>query len=168
MNTITVLSVSTGDRSLLTAGAAEALRATRQIVLRTSRHPAAAWLEENKLSFESLDTLYEHAETFDTFNQSAAEYIIQAAETDDVVYAVADVALDSTVSALLISVENREQIRILPGVGHADRCLALAKASAQDLRLSSAEAFLHADDLNPNTSAFCLNCTAKPARVNAS
>ena len=154
MNTITVLSVSTGDRSLLTAGAAEALRAARQIVLRTSRHPTAAWLEENKLSFESLDTLYEHAETFDAFNQSAAEYIIQAAETDDVVYAVADVALDSTVSALLISVENREQIRILPGVGHADRCLALAKASAQDLRLSSAEAFLHADDLNPNTSCF--------------
>ena len=57
-------------------------------------------------------------------------------------------------AALLNSVEDRGTISILPGVSHADRCLALAQADAQDIRLSSAETFLTADDLNPRISCF--------------
>ena len=39
MNTITVLSISTGDISLLSAGTLDAFHAARRIYLRTSRHP---------------------------------------------------------------------------------------------------------------------------------
>ncbi len=154
MNAITVLSVSTGDMSLLTAGALDTLRGAGHIILRTARHPVAAWLEENGLTYESLDDLYEQAGTFDTFNQSAAQYVTEAAAKDLVVYAVADAALDTTVSALLASVEDKGKICVLPGVSHADRCLALAQAGLGNLRLSAAEAFLRADELNPNVSCF--------------
>lgn len=154
MNVITIVPVSTGDMSLLTVAALDALRGAGQIILRTARHPAAAWLEENRLAFESLDTLYEQAETFDAFNQTAAQYVIAASLQGDVVYAVTDAALDSTVAALLESVEDKSKVSVLPGVSHAGRCLALAQAGFEILRLSAAEAFLRADELNPSISCF--------------
>ena len=154
MNTITIVSVSTGDMSLLTAGALEALKAAKRIILRTGRHPVAAWLAENKLAFDTLDSLYENAETFDAFNQSAAGAVTEAAAESDVVYVVADAAMDSTVSALLHGTEGGGVIGVLPGVSHADRCLAMAKADSQDIRLSAAETFLSGDELNPSVSCF--------------
>ena len=154
MNTVTIVSVSTGDASLLTMGALEALQTAGRIILRTGRHPVAAWLSEQKLAYETLDELYESAETFDAFNRSAAMAVLEAAAKSGVVYAVADAAMDSTVSALLQVAQDRDSVILLPGVSHADRCLAMAKADSQDIRLSSAEAFLSGDALDPAVSCF--------------
>ncbi len=161
MNTITILSVSTGDMALLTAGALDALRTAKRIILRTERHPIARWLGANALSCESLDMLYEEADTFDTFNQSTAEFLLQAAESGDILYAVADATMDSTVSALLSRVADRGKIAMFPGVSHADRCAAMAHADMQDIRLSSAERFLAADALNPRMSCFLAELHSK-------
>ena len=154
MNTVTVLSVSTGDLSLLTAGAMDTLVNARHIVLRTERHPIARWLLEHKKSFSSLDRLYETADTFDAFNLAAAEALVSAAADGDAVYAVADAAMDSTVSAFVNYAGGSVKIVILPGISHADRCIAMVQADMQDIRLSAAEVFLSATDMNPDVSCF--------------
>lgn len=154
MNIITILSVSTGDTRLLTLDSLDALKSARKIILRTDRHPIARWLADNELPFQSLDDLYERADTFDAFNQAAARAVLNEAAEGAVVYAVADAAMDSTVSALLLYAEERGKLVILPGISHADRCVAMAQAAIQDVRLTSAESFLLADDLNPAISCF--------------
>lgn len=154
MHRITIVSVSTGDISLLSKAALDALEANKRVILRTERHPVAGYLKEHGIPFETLDALYDEADTFDAFNDAAAEILTAAAETGDVAYAVADAAMDSTVTAVLKLAEDRDRIAILPGVSHASRCLALAQADAQDIRFSSAEAFLAADDLNPRISCY--------------
>jgi tetrapyrrole methylase family protein / MazG family protein len=154
LNTVTIVSVSSGDVSLLTVGALETLKNAKRILLRTERHPVAAWLTEHKLAFEPLDSLYDSAETFDAFNRSAAASVLAAAAESAVAYVVADAAMDSSVSVLLQIADDRDKVILLPGVSYADRCLAMAKADSQDIRLSSAETFLSGDDLNPSVSCF--------------
>ncbi|MBE0601330.1 MAG: hypothetical protein IH607_06040, partial [Firmicutes bacterium] len=154
MHSITIVSVSTGDVALLSNGALDALETHGNVIFRTERHPVARYLKERGTLFESLDGLYEETETFDAFNDAAAEKLIDAAEKTDVLYAVADAAMDSTVAALLRLAGEKEKIGILPGISHAARCLAMAQADAQDIRLSAAETFLNADALNPRYSCF--------------
>ena len=154
MFTLTILSVSTGDTSLLTAGALDALKSAKRIILRTRRHPVSLWLSQSSIPYESLDDLYDRADTFDSFNESASRYITDAAEAGETVYAVADASMDSTVSTLLEQAWDPDTIRLLPGISHADRCIAMSKQDLQDVRLTSAETFLHADDLNPRISCF--------------
>ena len=154
MHYLTIVSVSTGDADLLSKGVTEALQSGKHVILRTDRHPVSIWLKEAGIAFESLDALYENSASFDAFDASAAQYIKDAAETGDVIYAVADANMDSTVEALFDSVEERGKLTILPGISHASRCLAMARADIQDIRLSSAERFLASDDLNPRISCF--------------
>ena len=59
MKTITVATISTGAPELLTREAKDALVKARVRVLRTGRHPVAAWLEERSLPYETLDALYD-------------------------------------------------------------------------------------------------------------
>ncbi|HPJ02314.1 MAG TPA: nucleoside triphosphate pyrophosphohydrolase [Candidatus Limiplasma sp.] len=154
MHLITIVSVSTGDMSLVSKGTLDVLEAHSQVILRTERHPVARYLQDHGIRFEALDALYTEAETFDACNTAAAEYLLKAAEEGDVLYVVADATMDCTVSALLKSTQDRGLITILPGISHANRCLALAQADAQDIRMSSAEAFLAGNELNPRYSLF--------------
>ncbi len=154
MKNITVISISTGDVTLLTGQALAALKSAERIVLRTNRHPIARWLTEHDLSYESLDSLYEKADSFDAFNQSAVRYLLSIAADSDCTYAVTEAAMDSTVTALLETAEDKGAVSVLPGISHADRCVAMARADMQDIRLSSAETFLAADHINPRVSFF--------------
>ena len=154
MNMITIVSISTGDASMLTAGALDALQTARKIILRTAQHPITQWLSANSLSYDSLDSLYDAAETFDAFNQSAAQFLGNAAKDSDITYAVPDPAMDSTVSALMERCGDRGAVRILPGISHADRCIAIAHADMQDIRVASAEGFLSSEGINPRISFF--------------
>lgn len=87
MGNITVVGLGRDAGSLTLAGA-QALRGATRRILRTQRHAAAQWLQEEKLPFESLDALYETCEDFDALNCAAAQHVIDASETCDVVYAV--------------------------------------------------------------------------------
>lgn len=162
MHMLTVLSLSTGDINLLTAGALKTLKEAKRLVLRTERHPVVRWLSENEIAYESLDALYEQAETFDAFNQSAAQYLAEAAEESDVVYGVTDAAMDATVTTLAEILRDGGALQTMPGISHANRCLAMAKADMLDIRLSSAEKFLAADDIDPSVSCFLAELHSKP------
>lgn len=154
MKSITVVSISTGDANLLTAGAMAALQGAHRLVLRTEKHPIVRWLSAQYLAYESLDALYDRAESFDAFNTAAAMYLLNAAEEPGTVYAVSDPAIDSTVAALRELAGDGGTVQILPGVSHADRCFAMANVPVQDIRMTSAEKFLDDDAIDPAVSCF--------------
>jgi tetrapyrrole methylase family protein / MazG family protein len=141
LHTLTVATVSTGDDTLLTHGVAEALTHAGTRVLRTGRHPLAAWLNGRGLPFETLDALYEQSADFDAFNRAAAARLAALTGEADVLYAVPDAAMDSTVAELRKVPPEGATLMFLPGVSHADRCLALIGATASGLRTYAAEAF---------------------------
>lgn len=142
MSKITVAAVSTGDVSLLTGQVLDALHSAKRRVLRTGCHPLASWLVQHKLPFETLDTLYVNSEDFDVFNNAAADRLLSlAVEEEDVIYAVPDLRTDTTVTTLQKKVPASVSLCFLPGISHADRCMALLGNPAERLRYSSAESF---------------------------
>lgn len=149
MPTITIATVSTGEDALMTQGTVVALAHARTRVLRTARHPVAAWLAAQNLPFETLDSLYEISQDFDAFNNAAADRLLALAMEGDVLYAVADAQMDATVAALLAKPRTAIRFALLPGVSHADRCLALLGVPAPGLRLYAAEAFRQTARLSP-------------------
>ncbi len=154
MYQLTIVSVSTGDINLLSKAALDSLETGNSIILRTARHPVAQYLTQRGIAFEALDALYDQAETFDQFNQAAAKHLVQAAREKETLYVVADATLDTTVAALLEITPDRDTITILPGISHAVRCMTLAQADMQSIRLSSAEGFLSGDTFSPRNSLF--------------
>ena len=69
---ITVAGLGPGDPGLLTLAAADALRNARRLILRTGRHGAARWLEEQGIPFESFDGDYDRFEDFDSLHEAMA------------------------------------------------------------------------------------------------
>ena len=64
-HTITIISISTGDPELLNYKTIRAMKECRQLILRTSVSPIVSWLEQEHISYSSLDDLYNEAEDFD-------------------------------------------------------------------------------------------------------
>ena len=98
MNRITVVGVGL-EVGQLTFAAAEALKSGARVILHTGRIGCAQWLADKGVSYETLDELYECIEDFDEHARRAAERVMEAAQSSDVVYAVYDVR-DRSVCAL--------------------------------------------------------------------
>ena len=142
MERLTIVTLGTGGEAFLTRGVERALREAETLVLRTARHPMAAWLAKEDIAFTALDDLYESCEDFDEFNREAAQRLAALCEKGPVCYAVSDAAFDTTVAVLQQLLKERgTAAAILPGVSHASRCLALVDAPAAAVRLYSAADF---------------------------
>ncbi len=144
MNRLTIVTLGTGSEAFLTRGVERALREAGRVVLRTGRHPMKTFLESEGIAYETLDALYDACEDFDAFNQAAAKKLLALCEEGPVCYAVSDAAFDTTVAAIRQCVPDRSAVTILPGVSHAQRCLALVEKHADALRLYTGAAFLNA------------------------
>lgn len=142
MDRLTIVTLGTGGEAFLTRGVERALRAAGRIVLRTARHPMADYLRREGLSFETLDALYDACEDFDAFNRAAAVKLLSLLGEGPVCYAVSDAAFDQTVACLQRLKPREAEVCVLPGVSHADRCLALLEDAPCGMRLYAAEAFL--------------------------
>lgn len=121
--TLTVVSLGPGDPSLMTLQTADAMRQARRLILRTARHPAADWLQQEGIAFETLDDLYDACDDFDALHRAMAAKLWQAAAEGPVVYAVADATNDGSVVALGASCPVGASLTRLPGVTRADACL---------------------------------------------
>ena len=141
MNEIRVANLSTGDESLLTMETTVLLASAELIVLRTARHPIARWLDKHNRQYQSLDDLYEACEDFDAFNQAAAVKLLDLAREREVCYGVTDASFETTVSTLQRLKPRDARVTVLPGVSHADRCLALLEEKPMGVRLFAAEEF---------------------------
>ena len=142
MKQLTVVTLGTGGRDDLTRRVEKALREADTLILRTERHPVAAWLRSEGVAFDMLDHLYESCEDFDEFNQKAAKQLLKLCANGPVCYAVSDAAFDATVAAVRKAAqEAKAPFTVLPGVSHAARCLALVDAETFAVRLYAASEF---------------------------
>lgn len=124
--TITLVSLGPNDPGLITLSSAEALRSGKRVILRTARHGAASWLQEQGISYTSLDDMYDQYEDFDQLHQAMAKRLWQEASASPLVYAVPDAATDGSVTALMMAKPDDGSIVSLPGVSLADAyCAAL-------------------------------------------
>lgn len=95
----------------------EALLGGDPVILRTERHPIAAYLKDKGIPFETLDALYEASEDYDDLLAAIAARVVGA---EPCVYAVPGGAglLDKTVCAVTkLAAKKGVKTQILPGVG---------------------------------------------------
>ena len=144
MNVLTIVTLGTGSEMFLTRGVEQALRQAERVVLRTGRHPMKAFLEKEHIAFETLDALYDACEDFDAFNKAAAVKLLSLCRETPVCYAVSDASFDTTVAAIQRLKPHEARVAVLPGVSHAERCLAMLEAHQDAVRLYTASSFLNA------------------------
>ena len=150
---ITLVNIAAGDPDLLNAKTVNALKKAGRVFLRTSRSPVVSWLKAEKISFSSLDNLYDVAEDFDHLSSAIAEHLWAQARLTPVVYAVPDLMVDSSVQELYHLRPGDGKILAVPGVGLSDVLQSSVRPllSSSDLRTLSALDFL-LGDYDPNTS----------------
>ena len=141
---LTIVTLGTGNEMFLTRGAERALHESKKLVLRTSRHPLAGFLKNEGLAFETLDELYDACEDFDAFNNAGAQRLLAMSREGAVCYAVSDASFDTTVAAIQRTKAATDEVMLVPGVSHAERCLSLIENHRDALRLYAAESFLPA------------------------
>lgn len=150
----TVVSLGSGDPDLLNARTVKALRGSKSLFLRTGRHPAAAWLEQEQIPFSTLDHLYDASEDFDRLNDSIASFLLGKAEKAPVVYAVPDASTDLSVRALIRQSPDPDAVEVVPGVGAFDLYTSASLKYLPDapLVVSSATDLLSGGYADPNQS----------------
>ena len=120
----------------LTLEAARTLAGGARVLLHTDRCDCARWLREKGIEFESLDGLYETCEDFDEHARAAADAVLRAAESGDVVYCVADIRDRS--AQLLAS---KTAVHVIPGPPVEGALLALALGESRTVEASDWESF---------------------------
>lgn len=87
---ILIAGLGSGDDQQLTLGVYRALKQAEKVYLRTAEHPAVRFLEDEGISYESFDFLYEQHESFDRVYESIASKLIELAlnRSEPVVYVV--------------------------------------------------------------------------------
>ena len=139
---LTIVTLGTGGEAYLTRGVERALRDAECVVLRTQRHPMVRFLEAENIVYTSLDSLYDACEDFDTFNRAAAVKLLEMSGKADVCYAVSDASFDTTVAAVQRLKPRATAVKVLPGVSHTERCLAMLESHQDGIRLYTAETFI--------------------------
>ncbi|MGN1248653.1 MAG: nucleoside triphosphate pyrophosphohydrolase [Candidatus Spyradocola sp.] len=117
MITIVGLGVRAGD---LTLEGMRALSRGGKILLRTEITPAADFLRDGGIPFESLDALYERTEDYDEVNDAIARAVLDAAEQCDVTFGVIGGAglMDASVKCVTErAAQAGIDVRVIPGVG---------------------------------------------------
>ena len=117
---ITVVSLGPGDPELMTMQTVSALRKARRLILRTRRHAAAPWLEENGIAFDALDEWYDRYDDFDALHQALARHLWEQAQSCPVTYAVMDASCDASVAALSALCPEDGTLTLLPGLSLTD------------------------------------------------
>ena len=117
---ISIVSLGSGDPDLLNQKTVDALRSTGSLILRTARHPIVSWLQQNAISFSSLDRFYDESEDFDQLNRNIADFLIGQSAASDIVYAVPDTVTDQTVRVLLQQKPQDLSVCVIPGISYWD------------------------------------------------
>ncbi|REE66482.1 tetrapyrrole methylase family protein/MazG family protein [Paenibacillus taihuensis] len=87
--TITVVGLGSGDEDQLTLGVWRRLQEAEHRYVRTDKHPMMRLFHDNKLSYESFDTIYEQMDSFpDVYEAITTQLIENAATKGNVIYAV--------------------------------------------------------------------------------
>ena len=141
-----IVSVGPGDPSLMNAVTEASLRSAGTLFLRTGRHPIVSWLDSQKISFRTMDDLYESSDDFDALSESLASRLLDyVSGHENTVYAVSDTMTDHTVDILFSALPPDCRIEVVPGFSFADYYLPRCRHffSTSDIRICPASCSDH-------------------------
>ncbi len=156
--TITIIGLGPGDPELLTRRAWRVLGESREVYLRTARHPGVEALPPT--TYHNFDDWYDRADDFDSLYREIAEEIVRLGERPDgVVYAVPGHPLvgETTVSLIVaLAKERAVPVTIVDGLSFIEPTLAALKLDGLDgLQLQDAVDVgrMHHPPLDPDVPA---------------
>jgi tetrapyrrole methylase family protein/MazG family protein len=132
---ITIVGLGPANAGSLSVAARDALRAAPCLLLRTDIHPAAEELKAEGLEYETLDSIYEFASSFDSLYTELAARVLAIAKDKDVVYAVPGHPLIGEESIRRLMSMAREQsvpVRIIGSESFIEPALAALQVSVGD------------------------------------
>lgn len=111
MGKIKVVGLGPGDIEQLPFGVYQLLKKEKPLYLRTKLHPVVEDLEKEGLVFQSFDPVYEENEQFEAVYKIIVKELLDAAQQEDIVYAVPGHPMVAEKSVQLL-LENEEGISI--------------------------------------------------------
>jgi len=113
MNTITVLGLGAGDIEQLPLGIYKVIQKTENLFLRTKDHPVIQELQNEGLTYQSFDAVYEKHDRFEDVYSEIVNRLIEASTHTSITYAVPGHPLvaEKTVQ-LLIELANEGKIHL--------------------------------------------------------
>ena len=124
MGRITVIGLGPGDFGLMTMEAWELMQQADYLYLRTAVHPTVEEIVKRGISFDSYDSYYEKAESFEALYESIARDVVaKAAEGMELVYAVPGSPMVAEKTVVLLREYAREagvELVIKPGMSFAE------------------------------------------------
>ena len=96
------------------------------VIARTKEHPAISFLAENNISFETCDKFYTENENFENTYNSIANYIVEKAENNDVMYLVPGHPMVAELTTQLL-INSDKDIKIVGGESFLDSCFNAAQ-----------------------------------------
>jgi len=148
---IIILGLGPGNPGYITREAWQVLQETRQVYLRTTRHPPVAALPAH-LQIRSFDHLYESLPTFEVVYEAiAAEVLTLGARPEGVVYAVPGHPWVGEATTQLVcqgAAERSIPVRIVQGLSFLEPLLAALGVDVMD-GMQIADAMLLAADHHP-------------------
>ena len=121
---IKIVGLGPGAKEALTIGTICELEGTKNVFLRTEKHPTVDYLKEKKIIFDTYDNVYESIGSFDEVYLNIANNLIKRhEELGDLVYAVPGhplVAEKSVFNLIELCKENNIEYKIVPAVSFID------------------------------------------------
>ncbi len=138
---IHIVGLGPGSKDALTLGAVEIL-GKYPVFLRTKKHPTVEYLEKQGILYNTFDSFYEKAETFDEVYEEIKLAVLNEAKKGDLIYAVPGHPLvaEKSVMLLLEAVKNEGiPYKIYPSISFVDTMLeALLIDPIQGIRIVDA------------------------------
>lgn len=110
---ITIMGLGVSDYEQLPIGIYKKLKEAKKVFVRTMEHPVLRVLQDEGIQFESFDQVYEKHDTFLPVYQEIVEHLLEAAQSEPIVYAVPGHPLvaEQTVQ-LLIEAEREGKVQL--------------------------------------------------------
>ena len=121
---------STSSRDL-TLEAVKIMKNGNKNFLRTDRHEALSFFEENKIKYESFDYLYDEMESFDEVYNKIVEILLEEAKDKDINYFVPGTPLVAEKTVKLL-IDKKADINIVNGISFIEPVLAGVGRDAVD------------------------------------
>ncbi|AQR92852.1 nucleoside triphosphate pyrophosphohydrolase [Clostridium saccharoperbutylacetonicum] len=121
---IKIVGLGPGDKDALTIGTVYEFENTKNIFLRTEKHPTVDYLIEKGIKFETYDNVYENTENFDeVYLNIANDLLVKHNSLGNLIYGVPGhplVAEKSVFNLIELCKENNVEYKIIPAVSFID------------------------------------------------
>lgn len=97
-----------------------------KVIARTKEHPAISFLEDNNIEFETCDRFYTESENFENTYNGIANYILEVAENNDVMYLVPGHPMVAELTTQLL-INSGKDVKIVGGESFLDSCFNAAQ-----------------------------------------